>query len=162
MKTQKFSSLWLFIILLVSTTLAQQGERKRGITAEDYYAFETVSDPHLSPDGKLVAYVMTTIDQKQNRRNSSICLTATDGSRPPWQFTTSPQSSTSPRWSPDGQRLAFLSTRPAGSGTPSEAPKAQVYTLSMQGGEAHRVTNLKNGVSSFGWSPDGTQLVCLS
>ena len=161
MKKQRFFSVWLSILLLTSAVLAQQGEKKRGITAEDYFAFETVSDPHLSPDGKLVAYVTTTIDQKQNRRHSSIWLTATDGSRPPWQFTTSTQSSTSPRWSPDGQSLAFLSTRPAGSATPSEAPKAQIYILSMQGGEARRVTNLKNGAGSFQWSPDGTRLVCL-
>src|SRR5438045_1968168 len=143
MKQQKFFRTLLLAVLLGSAALAQQGEKKRGITAEDYYAFETVSDPHLSPDGKLVAYVVTTIDQKQNRRNSSIWLAATDGSRPPWQFTTSPQSSTSPRWSPDGQWLAFLSTRPAGaaSGMAGEAPKSQVYVLSMQGGEARRVTN---------------------
>lgn len=151
--------IWLFTILLAAAAFAQTGQ-KRGITAEDYYAFESLSDPHLSPDGKLVAYVVTTIDQKQNRRNSSIWLAATDGSRAPWQFTTSPQSSSSPRWSPDGQWLAFLSTRPTGSAT--EAPKTQIYILSMHGGEARRVTNLKNGASGFQWSPDGTRLVTLS
>jgi dipeptidyl aminopeptidase/acylaminoacyl peptidase len=163
MNRQRFFGIWLFTILLASAAFPQQGEKKRGITPEDYYAFETLSDPHLSPDGKLVAYVVTTIDQKQNRRNSSIWLAATDGSRAPWQFTTSPQSSNSPRWSPDGQWLAFLSTRPAGSASGAgEAPKSQVYILSMRGGEARRVTNLKNGAGSFQWSPDGTRLVTLS
>ncbi|MEP7342899.1 MAG: S9 family peptidase [Acidobacteriota bacterium] len=162
MNRQRFFGIWLLTILLASAALAQQGEKKRGITAEDYYAFETLSDPHLSPDGKLVAYVVTTVDQKQNRRNSSIWLAATDGSRAPWQFTTSPQSSTSPRWSPDGQWLAFLSTRPTVGSAAAEAPKTQIYILSMLGGEARRVTNLKNGVGSFQWSPDGTRLVTLS
>src|SRR5581483_10478038 len=97
-----------------------------------------------------------------NRRHSSIWMAATDGSRAPWQFTTSPQSSTAPRWSPDGQSLAFLSARASGSGPANETPRNQVYILSMQGGEARRITNLKNGVSSFQWSPDGTRLACLS
>ena len=51
----------------------------------DYFAFEFISDPNISPDGKLVAYVITKIDRAQNRRNSSIWMVATDGSRPPWQ-----------------------------------------------------------------------------
>ncbi len=144
----------LLLLLLVSAAVAQ----KRGVTPEDYYAFETVSDPRISPDGKLVAYVLTTVDQKQNRRNSSIWLAPTDGSRAPWQFTTSPQSSSAPRWSPDGQWLAFVSTRAAG----AEPARPQVHVLSMQGGEARRVTSLKNGVGAFQWSPDGTRLVCLS
>jgi dipeptidyl aminopeptidase/acylaminoacyl peptidase len=209
--------------------LAQLAPKQRGVTAEDYYAFEFVGDPRLSPDGQWVAYVVTTVDQKQNRRVSQIWLTAADASRAPRQFTTSPQSSTSPRWSPDGRTLAFLSSRPAadsgGQGTmtvapstsssPSSspstqvtatsqaqgaaappqatstpapattpgqigtattpgvssalqtaaaetAPRAQVWLLSLDGGEARRVTNLKNGVSTFDWSPDGTRMVLTS
>lgn len=213
---------------------AQDAASKRGITAEDYFAFEFVGDPRISPDGRLVAYVLTTIDQRQNRRQSSVWLADAEGGRPPRQFTTSPQPSTSPRWSPDGRTLAFLSSRPADSGggtvaaqsgtaatqstagasqsapTPSSppnaaattpgaaatqsaaqtpasasapgaigtattpgvpsalavaaaagtdaAPRAQVYALSLDGGEARRLTNLKNGVNSFQWSPDGTRL----
>src|SRR5438309_8482083 len=93
---------------LIGVAFAQQ---PRGITPEAYYSFEFLSDPHISPDGKLVAYVVTRIDRAQNRRNSAIWLSAIDGSRAPWQFTTSPQSSNSPRWSPDGKWLAFLSSR---------------------------------------------------
>src|SRR6266568_4720749 len=72
------------VFLVAVATLAQQ---PRGITPEDYYSFEFLSDPHISPDGKLVAYVVTRIDRAQNRRNSAIWLTAIDGSRAPWQFT---------------------------------------------------------------------------
>src|SRR5215213_6336601 len=184
-------------------TAAQEKPPPRRITAEDYYAFEFLGDPRLSPDGRWVAYVVTTVEQRQNRRLSQIWLAATDGSRPPRQFTTSPQSSSSPRWSPDGRTLAFLSSRPAPDGatssqpagatptpTPSPSPspsptpvsaemppglpsalqtaaadatpRAQVWLLSLDGGEARRVTNLKNGVNSFDWSPDGTRLVLTS
>src|SRR5439155_11534594 len=112
-------------------------------------------------------------------------MAATDGSRAPWQFTTSPQSSNSPRWSPDGKWLAFLSSRPgsdlttpaptaspapaagptpaaAAGATSSDQPRNQVYLLAMNGGEAKRITNLKNGVSVFRWSPDGSRLVVVS
>ncbi len=95
-----------FVFLLAVTFAAQENKKKRGITPEDYFSFQFVSDPRISPDGKLVAYVVATIDQKQNRRVLNIWVAATNGSSPPHQFTTSAQSSTSPRWSPDGQTLA--------------------------------------------------------
>jgi dipeptidyl aminopeptidase/acylaminoacyl peptidase len=169
----KFSlrlSLLLLCFFITTTSFSQQSPR--GITPEDYFGFEFLSDPHISPDGKLVAYVVTKIDRAQNRRNSSIWMVAADGTKPPWQFTTSPQSANSPRWSPDGRALAFLSSRPsevqmtgagagAGAGN-TEAPRSQVYVLSMAGGEARRITNLKNGVNSFQWSPDGNRLVVVS
>ncbi len=143
---------YLFLLVLSASLLAQ-----RGFTAEDYLAFQFVSDPQLSPDGKQVAYVQTSIDAALNRRVSAIWMVAPDGGTPA-PFTSGPQSATSPRWSPDGQSLAFLSARSSG----TEAARNQVHVLSMKGGEARRVTNLKNGVQSFQWSPDGARIVCIS
>ncbi|HSQ23357.1 MAG TPA: S9 family peptidase [Pyrinomonadaceae bacterium] len=166
MKTLTKSFRLVLLCLYVSSAIVPQTSSRRGVTPEDYFAFEFASDPNISPDGKLVAYVVTKIDRVQNRRNSSIWMAATDGSRAPWQFTTSPQSSNSPRWSPDGKSVAFLSSRPSETapvaGASSEPPRSQVYLLSMSGGEAKRLTNLKNGVSLFRWSPDGTRLVVVS
>ncbi len=161
-------------LLVVVSSVALSQQLPRGVTPEDYYSFEFAGDPHISPDGKLVAYVVTKIDRAQNRRNASIWMAPTDGSHSPWQFTTSPQSSNSPRWSPDGKWIAFLSSRPAAgestasspAATPASAateqPRNQIYVLSMNGGEARRITTLKNGVSVFHWSPDGTRLVVVS
>ena len=164
---QSIKRLSIFTLLLCFSAVAF-AQTPRGITPEDYFAFEFVSDPNISPDGKTVAYVVTRIDRGLNRRNSSIWMVATDGSRAPWQFTTAPQSSSSPRWSPDGKSLAFLSSRPESTATPlptatpAEQPRVQVYLLSMNGGEARRITNLKNGVSTFRWAPDGSRFVIVS
>jgi dipeptidyl aminopeptidase/acylaminoacyl peptidase len=161
----KFKTVALLCCLLICFALNAyigQAQSLRGITPEDYFAFESISDPNISPDGKLVAYVVTKIDRTQNRRNSAVWMVTTDGSRAPWQFTTSPQNSNSPRWSPDGKSLAFLSSRPEAGAPANAEPRAQVWLLSMNGGEARRITNFKNGVSLFRWSPDGTRLVVVS
>src|SRR5712671_2381630 len=64
--------------LVAVATFAQQTGARRGITPEDYYAFEFLTDPNISPDGKLVAYVVTRIDRAQNRRISSIWMVTVD------------------------------------------------------------------------------------
>ncbi|MBW8866384.1 MAG: S9 family peptidase [Acidobacteria bacterium] len=149
--------------LAVAATLLTVGVRAqtRGATAEDYFAFETLGDPRFSPDGSTIAYVVTTVDQKQNRRRSEIYAVPVDGSRPPRALTTAPQSSNSPRWSPDGQAIAFLSARPMPGDAATDTPRPQVWLLPLAGGEPRRVTDLVNGVSSFQWSPDGIRLVVV-
>ncbi|HYW43867.1 MAG TPA: S9 family peptidase [Bryobacteraceae bacterium] len=139
--------------LALSAALAQPGGR-RGITAEDYLAFQSVGDPQIAPDGQWVAYTVTSIDPKTDRRVSRIWIAAMDGSRAAVPFTSEPASSASPRWSPDGRSLAFLSARDGG--------RAQIWLLSRDGGEARPVTSLANGVSNFEWSPDGRRFVCLT
>ncbi len=139
-----------------------RAQTKRGVTAEDYLSFKFVGDPHISPDGKVVVYVLTTIDQKKNRRESSIWVVPADGSAAPRRLSAEGFSSNSPRWSPDGTTVAILSARssdlPAG-----ETPKSQIYLLSMAGGgEAIALTKLKNGVQSYQWSPEGSRIVVVS
>jgi dipeptidyl aminopeptidase/acylaminoacyl peptidase len=139
-----------FLLLLCASAQAQ----RKPITAEDYLSFEFASDPQISPDAQWVAYTVATIDQKANRRVSRIWIASIDGSHPTLPFTSETPSSTSPRWSPDGRFLAFLSAR--------DGARAQIWLLSRNGGEARRVSNLENGASSFEWSPDSTRFVCLT
>jgi dipeptidyl aminopeptidase/acylaminoacyl peptidase len=141
---------------------ALRAQTKRGITPEDYFSFQFISDPHLSPNGTAVAYVLTTIDQKKNRRESSIWLAPIDGPALPRRLSAEGFSSNSPRWSPDGKTLAIISTRTSDPGA-GETAKAQIYLLPMtSGGEAIALTKLKNGVQSYQWSPDGSRIVAIS
>ena len=141
----------LVLVLAFSGLLFAQ---RRGVTAEDYFSFENVNDPQISPDGKWVAYSVTTIDQKTNRRMSRVWISSLDAAQKPIAETTETASSNSPRWSPDGKYLAFLSAR--------DQVRPQIWLLSLNGGEARRLTDLENGVSNIEWSPDSTHLVCLT
>ena len=145
-------------VLALSLLLSVAAFANRGVTPEDYFGFHFLNDAHISPDGKQVAYVVTVIDQQRNRRNSSIWLVSVDGQSAPRRLTADGFNSTSPRWSPDGSRLAFLSSRSAA----AEAARPQICILSMDGGEAQSISRLKNGATSFEWSPDGKRFVALS
>jgi len=133
--------------------------QRRGVSAEDYLSFDTAGDPQIAPDGKWVAYTVTTIDPKTSRRLSRIWIAALDGSHPAVPYTGDSVSSNSPRWSPDGRFMAFLSARDSSA---AGQARPQIWLLSRNGGEARRVTNLENGASNFEWSPDSTRFVCLT
>jgi len=136
----------LALILLCAATLHAQA--KRGVTPEDYYRFVSVSDPHISPDGKQVAFVQTSVSEKHTGRESAIWLADLEQTRPPRRFAAA-TSSTHPRWRPDGSALAFLANR-------------QIYLAPMNGGEPRKLTSLPEGVTAFSWSPDGTRLALVS
>src|SRR5215469_6424019 len=101
----------LFSSVVIALGASNPVFAKRGVTPEDYFAFENLNDAHISPGGKQVAYVLTTVDQKRNRRNTSIWVVDTNGGSAPRRLTAEGVNSNSPRWSPDGSRLAFLSAR---------------------------------------------------
>ncbi len=118
---------------------------------EDVYELVGVSDPRLSPDGKTCAYVVTTIDREKNAYLSNIWTVATDGSAPPRRFTRGKRRDAAPRWSPDGDHLAFVSSR-------DEDKAAQIYVIPVAGGEALKLTELKESAGELEWSPDGTRI----
>ena len=151
-------SVAVLCVFTLSVLSAEHAPGKRPFTATDYYSLETPGDPQISPDGKLIAYTVTSIDRKQNKRRTEIWMAAVDHSVAPWPFAAANNSS-SPRWRPDGRALAFISARP----DPQSAlpPRPQVYVLSMTGGDPRKLTDLKNGVTAFQWAPDGDKIACV-
>lgn len=115
------------------------------MTPELLWSLKRVSDPRISPDGAWVLYGMNTPNIAENRGNSDLYIVPTAGGTPR-QLTSSASAEFNARWSPDGSRIAFLSTR---DGAP------QIYVLDMAGGEARKVTDVKEGVANMAWSPDG-------
>ncbi|TMK75137.1 MAG: S9 family peptidase [Actinobacteria bacterium] len=123
-----------------------------GMVPEDVYALTGVADPRLHPDGNRLAYVVWWVDPEDKEYRSAIWLTTLDGSAPPRKVTAGEKRDSSPRWSPDGTRLAFTSSRG------EEKSGAQVFVLPLEGGEAARLTDLKEDAGELEWSPDGTRI----
>lgn len=123
---------------------------KRAVEIADLYRFRLVSDLQLSPDGRIVAYALTRLRKEKDDYASNIWLVPSDGSREPRKFTGSSGRDTSPKWSPTGNEIAFVSTR---SGSP------QIWLIPTDGGEARQLTRVKRGVGEFAWSPDGRRIV---
>jgi dipeptidyl aminopeptidase/acylaminoacyl peptidase len=155
----KFWSFVLAIILLLPCTKlglayaqAAAAVAKRALTVDDYFDIKTVSDPQISPEGKWIAYTVTTPDLKEDKNKERIWMVATSGGEA-IALTSEGVSSNHPRWSPDGRYLAFLSERDEG--------QKQVWLLNREGGEAQQLTEAIQDVDSFAWSPESDRLVLV-
>jgi len=133
--------------LLIVCLASAQAQSKR-LTVNDVFNLEVVNDPQISPDGKRIVYVRQFADIMADRRVSNIWIVNADGTdhRP---LTTGNYGDSSPRWSPDGKQLAYISTREG---------SAQVYRRWMDTGETAKLTNLTQAPSGLNWSPDGKWL----
>jgi dipeptidyl aminopeptidase/acylaminoacyl peptidase len=134
----------------VGRTVAAQA--RRTLEPADIFELKTVSDPRISPDGAWVAYTVSALDRKEDNSDTDIYMAPTAGGAP-IKLTGSKKPETSPRWSPDGRYLAFLSGR--------DGKKTQVYLLDRRGGDAQQITDYKTGASAIAWSPDSSKLALL-
>lgn len=135
--------------------LAAQSSAPRRIAIEDLHRFRDVSDPQLSPEGTWVAYTVSVADLGEDSYVSDLWMTSWDG-RATLRLTTTPtESEHSPRWSPDGRYLAFLSGRGDDEGVD------QLWLLPRAGGEAEQITHHRTGISDFSWSPAGDRLALV-
>jgi dipeptidyl aminopeptidase/acylaminoacyl peptidase len=139
-------------------TGAQSSAAKRNLEVADYFRIKDVEGAQFSPEGKWVAYTVTTHDLKADKNKSRIWMVPTAGGEA-IPLTSDSVSSSHPRWSPDGKYLAFLSAR--GDGEEDGASKAQVWILHREGGEAEQLTDTLQDVSHFEWSPSGDSLVLV-
>ncbi len=145
----------MLLVVVTAAALAGNLEAQRAVNAEDLNRVKWVSDPQISSDGEWVAYTVSTADSTKDKRQSDVWMTGWDGSNHV-RLTYSDESENTPRWSPDGKRIAFLSSR----GDPRDVD--QVWVLDRAGGEAQRVTDLPGGVSDFVWAPDGRRMALIA
>jgi dipeptidyl aminopeptidase/acylaminoacyl peptidase len=124
----------------------------RPVTPDDLYRIATVSSPRISPDGNWVAYGVSTPSREKDSDDDDLWMVSWDG-RERIRLTSTPFSEHTPRWSPDGRRLAFLSSRA------DEDKGAQIWVMDREGGEAVQRSHFDGEISAYDWSPDGTKIV---
>ncbi|HEV2881575.1 MAG TPA: S9 family peptidase [Pyrinomonadaceae bacterium] len=129
-----------------ATAVAQTA--RRPMTVDDLLKVRRVGDPQLSPDGRFIAYQISDPDKAANRSRTHIYLIPTTGGEPV-QLTNGDASASTPRWSPDGKRIAFVRG-------------GQIYTMDATGGDVKKITSISTGAGDPVWSPDGRWLAFAS
>ena len=149
----RYKALCVAAVLLPASLLFSQPAR-RALKLEDMHRFHDVRDAQISPDGKWVAYTVNTVDGAADKSDTDVWITSWDGKQQ-LRMTSSTENESSPRWSPDGRWLSFLSSRPG------KAKGNQVWLLDRNGGEAQQFTDVKGRLTSYDWSPDARQLLLV-
>lgn len=127
----------------------------RSLNLDDLARLHDVSGPQVSPDGKWVAYTVSEIDRDADKRITHIWMANWKGNDE-LQVTNGPESESSPRWSPNGQYLSFISSRTG------KAKGSQVWVIDRRGGEARQLSQIKQyTISDYDWSPDSKRLALV-
>ena len=154
----KFFPCLVLCLLAVASTSALQtpaagAPKKRDINLDDLARFQRVGSPVVSPDGEWVAYTVSQIDAKEDKGQSHLWMVKWDGSVR-LQLTNGKEGASSPRFSPDGRYISFLSSRPG------PAKGSQVWVLDRRGGEAEQFTAITDqNLEDYSWSPDSKKLL---
>ena len=133
------------LLVVVSVPLAIAADRHVP-TVDDLLNLQSAGGAQISPDGKWVAYTVTSTDFKQNAYVTHVWLASTQTGRS-LQLTRGEKSAGNPQWSPDGDWLSFTSSR--------VGDKNQIFALHPDGGEGVQLTKAENGVNGYAWSYDG-------
>ncbi len=140
----------LVVVLAAAGIADAQG--KRPLSLDDLGKLKEVRDPQCAPDGRSVAFVVSQIDVKEDKPGSGHIWTVGIDGQNERQITSSPDSESAPRFSPDGKYLAFTSSRPG------KAKGNQLWLLDRSGGEAFQLTEIKGRLQGYEWSPDSKRL----
>jgi len=166
LRVSKLASSVAFLLVLLSATMAVAAPddaapasvqpapaAPRPLTVDDLFRLGAVDEPRISPEGRWVAYTVTTADRKADEQRSRVWMVPTAGGEAV-PMTAEARSASQPRWSPDGRFLAFLAA-------PDEDGEDQVWTLFREGGEPVQLTDTAQGVRDYEWSPDGRRMVLV-
>ncbi len=128
---------------------------KRTMRVDDLDLIKTVGSPQVDPSGTWVAYSVQTVDKEADKNFTHIWMTRWDGSRTLQLTNRANESESTPRWSPDGRSLAFISSRG------DEKENDQLWIMERDGGEARRAAEVKGSVVDYAWSPKGRQIALI-
>src|SRR6266436_612561 len=145
---KRFVAVSIALLALAAFINAQE----RRFTIDDLLRVRRVSDPQVSPKRDLVAFAITDMDRAANKGTTQIYLVPLGGGEMR-QLTNDEHSSASPRWSPDGERLAFVSARDG---------EDQIWTIDVSSGALKKITTISTGAGDPVWSPDGKWLAFVS
>ena len=144
-----------FFAIFISSCFgsAAQTAAKRSLKPTDVYLLKNIGEPQISPDGKWVAYTVSSVDTAKDKRNSDVWMVSWDGTET-IQLTNTEDGEGSPRWSPDGKYLSFTAAR-------NGDKLAQIWLMDRKGGEAKKITNIKGDLEEYTWSPDGKKIAMI-
>jgi dipeptidyl aminopeptidase/acylaminoacyl peptidase len=148
----KFLCFFLGFMVMTVCSIAQTAA-KRTLKPTDVYLLKNIGDPQVSPDGKWVAYTVSNVDTAKDKRNSDVWMVNREGTET-IQLTSTEESESSPRWSPDGKYLSFIAAR-------NGDKQGQIWLMDRRGGEAKKITNLKGDLEEYAWSPDGKKIAMI-
>ena len=156
------------VSLILMIALVGLAQEKRPMTFDDIMAMKNVGAPEISPDGKSIVYTVTSAAMDDNENRPEIWLVSTEEDRSARRFT-SGNNDRSPKWSPDGEWIAFVSNRPVegpgqgnGGNGDGDRNRSQIYLISPRGGEAVKLSDSPTGVNNFVWSGDSTKIAYVA
>ena len=144
------------VLLLALPLIPAASAQSRRIELNDFSKIVSVSDPQISPDGRTIVVAVSRPNLEQDRSDRE--LVSIDIATGTQRILTYERKGVgSPRWSPSGDRLAFVATDGAG-----KDAKPQVFVLPMTGGEARKITEAPNGIEQFAWRPNGQDIAYVT
>lgn len=136
-------------------------QTKRPLNPSDFLRYVDVTDPQVSTDGKWCTYTVTTVDTAKDATNTDVWMVSWDG-KENVQLTNTMEDESSSKFSPDNKYISFLSSRNFDDDDDDEKNDgSQLWLLNRLGGEAKKITDVKNDIEDYAWSPDSKKILLV-